>query len=115
MPRRRSRKLLITGVVTPTDLSKTVIDKYVSEAKENLAAWSRNYRGQISAYVGDKKRQDVAQAKLAAWYDLYLTEIYPKVKEVFATARAEYIKKIAKPYGGGVTTPPGGGAPTPPA
>jgi hypothetical protein len=106
MPRRRARKLLITGVVTPTDLSKTVIETYVSKARTNVTDWARDYRAKILDYVGDKKRQDVAQAKLATWYDIYLTEIYPKVKEVFATARSEYIKKIAKPLGGGVATPP---------
>ena len=106
MPRKRARKLLITGVVTPADLSKTVIERYVGEAKTRLPAWTRNYRGQILAYTEDRKRQEVAQAKLATWYELYLTDIYPKVKEVFATAKAEYIKKIVKPLGGGVVTPP---------
>jgi len=105
MPRRRARKLLITGVVAPLDLSKTVIGKYVSEARTRVTDWARDYRSRILDYVGDTKRQNVAQAKLATWYELYLTEIYPKVKEVFATARSEYIKKIVKPLGGGITPP----------
>jgi hypothetical protein len=106
MPRRRARKLLITGVVTPTDLSKTVIDRYVSEARTRVTDWARDYRAKIMGYVGDTKRQEVAQAKLATWYDLYITTIYPRVKEVFATARSEYIRRIYRPLGGGVATPP---------
>jgi 5-formaminoimidazole-4-carboxamide-1-beta-D-ribofuranosyl 5'-monophosphate synthetase len=106
MPRRRARRLLITGVVTSTDLSKSVIEKYVSEAKTRITFWARDYRSSILEYVGDTKRQDVAQAKLTTWYDIYITEVYPKVKETFATARSEYIKRIAKPLGGGVPKPP---------
>ena len=105
MPRRRPRRLLITGVVAPVDLSKTVIGKYVSEARTRVTDWARDYRLKILDYVGDAKRQDVAQAKLAMWYDIYLTAVYPKVKEIFATARSEYIKRIVAPLGGGVGTP----------
>jgi hypothetical protein len=110
MPRSRPRRLLITGVVTPENLSKSVISKYVSEARTRVTDWARDYRLKILDYVGDTKRQDVAQTKLATWYDIYLTEVYPRVKEAFATARSEYIKRIVKPLGGGVSTP----APTPP-
>jgi hypothetical protein len=105
MARRRARRLLITGVVTSTDLSKSVIGKYVEVARIRVTDWARDYRSRILEYVGDAKRQDVAQAKLSTWYDLYLTEIYPKVKEVFATARSEYIRRIATPLGGGVRPP----------
>jgi hypothetical protein len=106
MPRRRARKLLITGVVAPADLSKTVIGKYVSEARARVTDWARDYRTRILDYVGDTKRQEIAQAKLATWYEIYMTTIYPKVKEAFATARSEYIRRIVKPLGGGVPTPP---------
>jgi hypothetical protein len=110
MPRRRARRLLITGVVASTDLSKTVIGKYVSEARTKVTDWAKDYSSRIMEYVGDAKRQDIAQAKLATWYDIYLTEVYPKVKEAFATARSEYIKRIVRPLGGGVRSP----TPTPP-
>jgi hypothetical protein len=105
MPRRRARRLLITGVVAPVDLSRSVVAKYVGEARTRVTDWARGYRDRILEYVGDTRRQDVAQAKLSTWYEIYLTEIYPKVKEVFATARSEYIKRIVRPLGGGVTPP----------
>jgi hypothetical protein len=106
MPRRRARKLLISGVVTPTDLGRSVIDKYVATARTKVADWSKTYVDQINTYLGDRTRQDLAKSKLGVWYDLYVTEIYPKVKEIFATARSTYIRKVLKPLGGGVTTPP---------
>jgi hypothetical protein len=102
MARRRARKLLISGVVTPTDLGKSVVDKYVSVARTKVADWSKTYVDQINTYLGDKTRQDLAKSKLGTWYDIYITEIYPRVKEIFATARSSYIKKVLKPLGGGV-------------
>jgi len=102
MARRRARKLLISGVVTPADLGKSVVDKYVSVARTKVGDWSRNYVDQINTYLGDKTRQDLAKSKLGVWYDIYITEIYPRIKEVFATARSAYIKKVLKPLGGGV-------------
>jgi len=106
MARRRARKLLITGAVAAADLSKSVVEKYVSMANTKLSDWARVYTDNIKAYVGDRTRQGLAQAKLATWYEIYVTEVYPKVKEAFATARADYIKKVIKPLGGGVAAPP---------
>ena len=105
MARRRARKLLITGAVAPADLSKSVIEKYVSTANTKVGDWASVYTSNIKAYVADKTRQGLAQAKLATWYDIYITEVYPKVKEAFATARTAYIRKVIKPLGGGVTAP----------
>jgi hypothetical protein len=102
MARRRARKLLISGVIAPADLGKSVVDKYVSEARTNVTNWSRSYVDRINTYIGDRTRQDLAKAKLGVWYDLFITEIYPRIKEVFATARSTYIKKVLKPLGGGV-------------
>jgi hypothetical protein len=106
MPRRRSRKLLISGVVTPADLSKTVIERYVREAAANLATWRKSYEDNINKYTGDRARQGLAQTKLATWYDIYVTEVYPKVKDAYAAARTEYIKKVVRPLGGGLRPPP---------
>jgi len=106
MPRSRPRKLLISGVVTPTDLSKTVVERYVREAGTNLANWRKSYEDNINKYTGDRARQALAQTKLATWYDIYVTEVYPKVKDAYATARTEYIKKVIKPLGGGIRAPP---------
>jgi hypothetical protein len=106
MPRGRPRKLLISGVVTPTDLSKTVIERYIKEATANLATWRRYYEENINKYTSDRARQNLAQTKLATWYDIYVTEVYPKVKDAYATARSEYIKKVVKPLGGGLAVPP---------
>jgi hypothetical protein len=106
MPRGRPRKLLISGVVTPGDLSKTVIERYIKEAATNLATWRKSYEDNINKYAGDRARQALAQTKLATWYDIYVTEVYPKVKDAYATARTEYIKKVIKPLGGGIARPP---------
>jgi len=108
MARRRARKLLISGVVAPIDLGKSVVDKYVNVARTKASDWSKTYVDQINTYLGDKTRQELAKAKLGVWYDIYVTEIYPRVKEIFATARSTYIKKVIKPLGGGVApTVPG--------
>ena len=106
MPRGRPRKLLISGVVTPIDLSKTVIERYVREATANIGAWRKAYEENINQYLGDRSRQNLAQSKLATWYDIYVTEVYPKVKDAYATARTEYIRKVVKPLGGGLRAPP---------
>ncbi len=103
MPRRRARKLLIAGAVAPADLSRTVVGKYVSEAKVNLGDWANRYQANIRAYLGETKRQELAQTKLATWYDIYVTEVYPRIKEIFATARAAFIRRIYKPA---VASPP---------
>jgi hypothetical protein len=97
MPRRKARKLLISGVVTPIDLSRTVVGKYVATAKEKLPDWAGNYTARINEYLADTNRQSAAQAKLAAWYGIYVVTVYPRLKEIFATARAEYIKAIYRP------------------
>jgi hypothetical protein len=102
MARRRARKLLISGVVAPADLGKSVIDKYVATARTKVTDWSKTYVDQINTYLGDKTRQDLAKSKLGVWYDIYVTEIYPRIKEVFATARSTYIRRVLKPLGGGV-------------
>jgi hypothetical protein len=97
VPRRRARKLLIAGVVTPDNLSRTVIDKYIATAREKLGDWAREYTNRVTEYVGDVRRQSVAQAKLATWYNIYVTVVYPRIKEIFATARSEYIRSIYRP------------------
>jgi hypothetical protein len=111
MPRRRARKLLISGVVTPDALSRTVVGKYVATAREKLSDWAGNYTNRINEYLADTNRQSVAQAKLTAWYNIFVTTVYPRLKEVYATARSEYIKAIYRPP---VTAPglPGIRAPT---
>jgi hypothetical protein len=108
MPRRRARKLLISGVVTPDSLSRTVIGKYVSTARERLADWATTYQTRINDYVADVNRQSVAQAKLATWYNIYVTVVYPRLKEIFATARSEYIRRLYRP-----PVPPAGTPATP--
>ena len=97
MPRRRARKLLIAGVVTPDSLSRTVVGRYVAVAREKLGDWAREYTTRITEYIGDVNRQSVAQTKLATWYNIYVTVVYPRLKEVFATARSEYIRSIYRP------------------
>jgi hypothetical protein len=105
MARRRARKLLISGAVTATDLSRSVIEKYVTTASTKVGDWAGNYTNNIKVYIADKARQSLAQTKLATWYDIYLTVVYPKVKEAFATGRTDYIKRVIKPLGGGVAAP----------
>jgi hypothetical protein len=110
MPRRRARRLLISGVVTPDNLSRTVVGKYVATARERLGDWAREYTSRITEYVGDANRQSLAQAKLSTWYNIYVTVVYPRLKEIFATARSEYVRTIYRPPapapGALVTRPP---------
>lgn len=95
MPRRRSRRLLVTGIRTPTDVAKDVIQGYVGGAQTKLGDWAKNYRSSISSYVKDAKKQDLAREALGTWYDVYITEIYPKIKEAYATGRTAYITRKA--------------------
>ncbi len=110
MPSRRPRRLLISGAVTPADLSRTVINRYVTEGTRNLGNWAGNYQANIKAYLADTARQALAQQKLQVWYDIYFTEVYGKIKEAYSTARAEYIKRVYRP-----ALPGGGIIPRPPA
>ncbi|MEM2158377.1 MAG: hypothetical protein QXO72_05130 [Sulfolobales archaeon] len=89
---RKPKRLLVTGVQPPAERSKAVIDRFVSVARVNLPAWSTKYRDGISGYLGDAAKQSEAASKLASWYDIFLTVVYPKVKEVYATAVSRYLE-----------------------
>jgi hypothetical protein len=103
--RRRSSGVLIYGIVRPEDLAKDVVSRYVTKARDpkTLEAWVTDYKQKITAYVGNTARQANAQSRLAAWYEIYLTEVYPKIKEIFGAAKAEHARRVIKPL---ATTPP---------
>jgi len=93
--RRRSSGLLVAGVLTPVDLSGSVIGTYVSKAKDprELGRWAGDYRKSISAYVADARKQELAKAKLAAWYELFVTTVVPALREAYSRARVEYVTR----------------------
>jgi hypothetical protein len=106
MPRRRrSSGLLIYGIVPPADLAKSVIDRYVTKAKDpkELEKWVSEYKGKVSKYAEDTRRQANAKSRLEVWYEIYLTDVYPKQKELYGVARAEYVRRVIKPL---AATPP---------
>lgn len=103
MPRRRSRKLLVTGVVTPPDMARTVVNRYVSEARLRITDWAREYRSKVLDYAGDVRRQGVVASKLEAWYSV-LTANIGAIRELWARIKAQYKPPVAPAV-----------APTPPA
>lgn len=98
---RRSRRLLVAGVVSPADLARTVVNNYVSGARTNIATWQARYAGGINDYLGSTRRQDVARAKLETWYNIFLTEVYPRLSGVYAEAKRAYYARTAT-----ITAPP---------
>jgi hypothetical protein len=83
-----------------------VISRYVTKAKDpkTLGKWISDYANRIIEYTKNEARQANAQSRLAAWYEIYLTEVYPKIKEIFGAAKAEHAKRVIKPL---AVTPPG--------
>ena len=94
---RRSRKLLITGVVNPTDLGRTVIGNYIEKAKKDVNTWANKYTGKINEFTSNKVRVDSASTRLGVWYDVYASEVYPKIKGLYETAKVEYARRVVKP------------------
>jgi hypothetical protein len=108
MARRKSRRLLVTGVVSSPDLAKSVITNYINKAKTEIATWSRHYRTSITTYATSTeteyvKRREEAEKKLGAWYDVYKEVIYPEIIGVFSKGKAEFAKRVKPAV---TTTPP---------
>lgn len=88
--------MLVTGVVTPADLAKTVVDRYVTEATTNIVRWQREYRARIMDYTADLKRQDTVRGKLEAWYSVFVGAI-PEIRELWSRIKARYKPPTARP------------------
>lgn len=101
----KSRKLLVAGALTPADLAKTVVGNFVSKGRAELGAWANRYTSKINAYLGNTTAQNLAISKLANWYDVFLTEIYPKLQQAYAGARASYIQRITRRTVPAITPP----------
>jgi hypothetical protein len=95
MARRKSRRHLITGVATPEDVAGYVIRAYVSKAGTEVGKWETNYRTKVIEYTGDRTKQAEARVKLANWYNVFLSLVYPRLKQVYGEAQAEYIRSKA--------------------
>lgn len=98
---RKSRRLLVAGVVSPTDLSKMVISNYISGARTNISIWQSRYAGGIQDYITSLRKQEMARAKLETWYNIFLTEVYPRLSGVYTEGKRAYYSSIAK-----MTLPP---------
>ncbi|MEM4815827.1 MAG: hypothetical protein QXR23_08835 [Ignisphaera sp.] len=92
------------GIASPEVLSDEVIRRYTTKATTEARTWSRNYVSGVTAYTTNTTAQANARAKLAAWYNIYRTVIYPEVIKAYSRGKAEYIATAAR-------TP----TPTPPA
>ena len=99
MARRKSRRLLVTGVVSSADLAKSVITNYIDKARTEIATWSRHYRASITTYATSTeteyvKRREEAEKKLGAWYDVYKEVVYPEIIGAFSRGKAEFAKRV---------------------
>ncbi|MEM2388956.1 MAG: hypothetical protein QXW20_08390 [Ignisphaera sp.] len=103
MAKRKSRRLLVLGIASPDVLSDEVIRRYTAKATTEARSWSRNYVSGVTAYATNTTAQANAKAKLAAWYNIYKTVIYPEVLKAYSRGKAEYIATATR------------AAPTPPA
>ncbi|MEM1542741.1 MAG: hypothetical protein QXV82_08960 [Ignisphaera sp.] len=106
MAKRKARRLLVLGVATPEAISDEVVKRYTSKATTEVRTWSRNYVTGVTTYTADVTKQSSAKAKLAAWYNIYRTVIYPEVIKAYSRGKSEYIATAVR-----TATP----APTPPA
>lgn len=104
---RRARRLLVYGIRTPGDLAKEVVSNYVTAAA-NVEVWSSNYVRRVREYVADTARQTEAANRLAGWYNIFLTEVYPRLPTLYVRAKASYVKQLTKGRVE-VPTPPGPG------
>jgi len=98
MARRKSRRLLITGVVSSVDLARSVIENYINKARTELETWAGNYSSRIKTYATSPDKEYVekrkqAMEKLGAWYDIYRDVVYPEIIGVFSKAKSEYTKR----------------------
>ena len=94
---RRSRKLLITGVVNPAELGRTVVGNYVEKARKEVNTWASKYTGKIGEFTNNKVRIESASSRLGVWYDVYATEVYPQIKGIYENAKVDYAKRVVKP------------------
>jgi ATPase subunit of ABC transporter with duplicated ATPase domains len=98
MAKRKSRRLLVTGVVASADLAKSVVTNYINKAKTELEKWAGNYSDRIKTYATSTETEYVekrkqAMEKLEAWYDVYKDVVYPEIIGVFSKAKSEYVKR----------------------
>jgi len=102
MARRKARRLLVTGVLRPEDVSSAVVSAYVSNAKTKIATWMDDYRKGVNRYTTDTTKQNEAKSKLINWYNVFLSLVYPRLSTVYSEAKSEYARARA----GMVVTPP---------
>lgn len=101
---KRARRLLVYGIRTPEDLAKEVVTNYVTAAA-NVEDWSRKYVNNVRAYVADSRKQAEVTGRLAAWYNIFITEVYPRLPRLYVQAKSRYLKQIT---GGKVELTPAG-------
>jgi hypothetical protein len=113
--RRRSSRALILGLTGPIELARDVVSKYVTKAStpQELESWATRYKNRITDYAKDANRQDRVQKLLAAWYETFITDIYPRLKLLYAEGKTKYAERV-KQIVRGVPTPPPAPTPTPP-
>jgi len=103
--RRKSSGLLVAGIVKPPELASSVIGTYITKARTDLPTWADKYKSNITEYLGNTTKQEMAKSKLEAWYDVFMSIIVPAIRETYAKAKAEYVKlRYAKAKG--AVTPP---------
>ena len=63
-----ARKRKYAYITDPALKAAVVIEKFVSEAKENRGRWARKYESEIDKYTKNEDKQTFAALKLAGFY-----------------------------------------------
>lgn len=106
MPKRRSSRILVYLRQAPETMASGVVDKYVVSARKDLASWSRSYTSTIEKYLGDVDRQKRAKDFLATWYNVFITEIYPQLTDIYSKGKTAYMEKKRAMLTAGTARPP---------
>lgn len=107
MARKRSSRALVYGILPPDALANNVVGRYVSEGRTKLSAWSREYSNSVRTYLGDERKQEQVKKLLGGWYNIFLSEVYPSLTELYGKAKASYHARKKTMLTAGVVPPPG--------
>ena len=104
MGKRGGRLVRRFGPQTAADI---VVERFINEARLNLATWAQNYQSNIQAYLANAQRQNEAKQKLATWYSILL-QVAGQIASAMARAKelyAQALKAGAPPVPAAPTAP----------
>ena len=105
MARRGKKNLYMLG---PERLARSVINRYVREARERVIDWADDYIDGVMEFTRSGEAQNLAREKLRTWYESLLRRA-AMIRRAYADIRSSYYEALATRAGAGG----GGVAPAP--